>query len=212
MKRLLQMYCAASRPYHIIVLSLLVVALLIPLVSLLVIEPQAAVGSARPLHIVTLVLMTLMLGVEFASYEGTVADQKKMEGQRKASVAMMYYRYIQKKHLLLGLILIVVGQLLYFASMFVGRTDPATFSCVLIVPPLLYALTSIRRAILHLRVVSGLFGTTELEVREFVDFMAKHHQSIDLSGEGGASIPTLEPELRRHNLRSGARGITEILG
>jgi hypothetical protein len=165
-----------------------------------------------------------MLCIEFSSYEGgskiattqprrapDSPDLSKSKDLREASVSMMYYRHIQKRHLLLGLVLIAAGQLLYAGSTLVGRTDPATFTCVLIVPPLLYALTSIRRAILHSRVINGLFGTTELEVREFVDFMAKHHQSVDLSGEGGAPIPTLLPEHRRRRMRSNAAGVAEIL-
>jgi hypothetical protein len=57
-----------------------------------------------------------------------------------------------------------------------------------------FLLLMIREAVIGFRVVSGYFGSTESEVRDFVKFITAHGGEIDFTDQGGERQPSLVQE------------------
>jgi hypothetical protein len=124
------------------------------------------------------------------------------------TLSRRYFDHVKRKYLLPKLGLLVVALCGLAGWMFLDDTRALKIASVALVG---LSLLMIKEAVIGFRVMSGYFGSTESEVRDFVKFITAHGEDIDFKGQGGKRRPSLVPEPQPDSKRSAARAPTGAL-
>lgn len=117
-----------------------------------------------------------------------VASQVSRKG---SSISHEYLKHLKKQYFwpkmgLLAATLCAVAGWLFLQDMRLLKLAAVAFGCLV--------LLMIREVVIGLRVANGYFGTTESEVRDFIQFITAHCDHIDFTDESGKRRPALVPE------------------
>ena len=118
-------------------------------------------------------------------------DRPSQAVRQHSSISHEYLRHLKKQYFLpkMGLFAAalcgVVGWIL-LQDMRLLKLAAVAFGC--------FVLLMIREIVVGFRVTNGYFGTTESEVRDFIQFITTHRDEIDFTDESGKRRPALVAE------------------
>lgn len=120
------------------------------------------------------------------------------------ALSLSYLKHVRQKHFLPKIGLLAVAVCGVAGWMFLGDVRPLKIAVVSFV---CFLLLMVREAVIGFRVMNGYFGSTESEVRDFVEFIAAHRGDIDFTDQGGRRRPSLVPEPPQTNSAPAPTGV-----
>lgn len=107
---------------------------------------------------------------------------------KQQSISYEYLRHLKKQYFLpkMGLLaatLCGVAGWIFLQDLRLLKLAAVSFGC--------FALLIIREFVVGFRIASGYFGSTESEVRDFIQFITAHRHDIDFTDDSGKRRPAL---------------------
>lgn len=116
---------------------------------------------------------------------------KSQPSTERRALSYRYLDHVKRKYFIPKFALLAVTVAGVAGWMFLQDVRPLKVAAVAFA---CFLLLTIREAVIGFRVVSGYFGSTESEVRDFVKFITTHRGDIDFTDQGGKRRPALVQE------------------